>query len=83
VEELVMRACGVENIQDTIQSNKLQTELVYNLTVEGDHVYFANGQLVGNCDALSYIQDFGARPLEIKHAQPILQRQRTSRAVGY
>jgi phage terminase large subunit-like protein len=35
------------------------------------------------CDALSYVQDFGVRPLEIRRAQPILQRQRTSKAVGY
>jgi hypothetical protein len=27
---------------------------VYNLTVEGEHEYFANGILVSNCDALAY-----------------------------
>ena len=27
---------------------------VYNLTVAGEHEYFANGLLVGNCDALRY-----------------------------
>lgn len=27
---------------------------VYNLTVEGDHEYFAAGVLVHNCDALRY-----------------------------
>jgi predicted phage terminase large subunit-like protein len=29
-------------------------EPVYNLTVEGEHEYFANGILVHNCDAVSY-----------------------------
>lgn len=29
-------------------------EPVYNLTVAGDHEYFANGVLVSNCDALRY-----------------------------
>jgi hypothetical protein len=28
---------------------------VFNLTVEGEHVYFANGVLVSNCDALRYL----------------------------
>lgn len=27
---------------------------VYNLTVEGEHEYFANGILVANCDAALY-----------------------------
>jgi len=27
---------------------------VYNLTVEGEHEYFANGILTHNCDALRY-----------------------------
>jgi hypothetical protein len=27
---------------------------VYNITVEGDHEYFADGVLVSNCDALEY-----------------------------
>jgi len=27
---------------------------VYNLTVEGEHEYFANGVLTHNCDALRY-----------------------------
>lgn len=29
-------------------------ETVYNLTVDGEHEYFANGVLVSNCDALRY-----------------------------
>lgn len=31
------------------------TQPVYNLLVEGDHTYFANGILTHNCDALAYI----------------------------
>ena len=30
-------------------------EPVYNITVEGEHEYFANGILVSNCDAMLYI----------------------------
>lgn len=30
------------------------TAPVYNLTVEGPHEYYAEGVLVGNCDALRY-----------------------------
>jgi hypothetical protein len=37
-------------------------EKVYNITVEGDNVYYANGILVGNCDALAYVQQIGTRP---------------------
>ena len=31
---------------------------VYNLTVEGEHEYFANGILVGNCDTMRYVTMF-------------------------
>lgn len=34
-------------------SQNLHTATVYNLTVEKDHVYYANGLLVSNCDALT------------------------------
>jgi hypothetical protein len=32
-----------------------RSEPVYNLTVEGQHEYYANGVLVSNCDALRYL----------------------------
>jgi phage terminase large subunit-like protein len=32
-----------------------RTSTVYNITVEGEHEYFANGILVANCDAMRYI----------------------------
>jgi hypothetical protein len=36
--------------QEVAESNlDIEIEPVYNLTVEGDHVYYANGILVGNC----------------------------------
>lgn len=35
---------------------------VYNLEVEDAHVYYANGILVGNCDALAYMTQIGQRP---------------------
>ncbi len=30
------------------------SDTVYNLTVDGEHEYFANGILVSNCDSLRY-----------------------------
>ena len=33
----------------------LETENVYNITVETDHVYYANGMLACNCDALQML----------------------------
>jgi len=54
------------SIQDIAQETALQQggedeiqiiteEIVYNLTIEKDNVYYANGILVGNCDALVYL----------------------------
>lgn len=46
-----------------------RTELVYNITVEGEHVYFANGILTHNCDAMAWIGQMLAllvRPREQK-----------------
>lgn len=33
---------------------KAERAPVYNLTVDGDHEYYANGLLTHNCDALRY-----------------------------
>lgn len=46
-----------------------RTEPVYNITVEGEHVYFANGVLTHNCDAMAWIGQMLAllvRPREQK-----------------
>jgi len=51
VNVLLLR--GEKNIQTTIPLKQRQS--VYNLTIEGAHCYYANGILVHNCDALSYI----------------------------
>jgi hypothetical protein len=48
-----LRRIGAKNTQ-TITPLK-QRQSVYNLSVEGAHSYYANGILVHNCDALSYI----------------------------
>lgn len=37
-----------------LDSKPLGIRHVYNITVDGDHEYFANGVLVANCDALRY-----------------------------
>jgi hypothetical protein len=45
------------------QSIGLRKQLVYNLTVEGAHCYYANGVLVHNCDstsqAIRHLRDTG------------------------
>ena len=41
-----------ENLENDTQTTTLRK--VYNLTVEHDHVFYANGILVSNCDALAY-----------------------------
>jgi predicted phage terminase large subunit-like protein len=42
----------VDNVEQRCNGRK---EKVYNLTVEKDHVYYANGLLVSNCDASTQI----------------------------
>jgi hypothetical protein len=51
VSALLLR--GERNFPTTIALKQRQS--VYNLTIEGAHCYYANGILVHNCDALSYI----------------------------
>lgn len=54
---------------------------VYNLTVEGEHLYFANGVLVHNCDATTQaLRDFDVkRPMCINPA--ILNQPRMGRRI--
>ncbi len=42
---------------------------VYNLTVEDEHEYVANGVLVSNCDALRYAT-MGTRQATVQATQP-------------
>ena len=42
-------------MQVFIQRGNASRERVYNLTVETDNEYYANGVLVHNCDSLQYI----------------------------
>lgn len=47
-------------------------QAVYNITVEGDHEYFANGVLVSNCDNIRYAASHGCRyvkPRPMKQAK--------------
>lgn len=56
VEKTANIRIGVDEIQITSCPRFLNEETkVYNLTVDGEHCYFANGVLTHNCDALSYI----------------------------
>jgi hypothetical protein len=46
---------GEENTQIT-RKNTLKKERVYNIEVEDDHEYFANGVLVSNCFGLCFYE---------------------------
>lgn len=55
--ESITRSESVEIVEKTLSSTSTQnkkTAVVYTLTVEGQHEYFANGALVSNCDAALY-----------------------------
>jgi hypothetical protein len=41
--------------QTYVHAKYLKNQKTYNIEVEGEHEYFANGILVGNCDALEYM----------------------------
>jgi hypothetical protein len=43
---------------------------VYNLTVDGEHEFFANGVLVHNCDAAADGFNELTRPTEVRRAPP-------------
>ncbi len=43
------------DVDEVVEVSKLsKRSIVYNLTVDDQHEYFANGILVSNCDALRY-----------------------------
>jgi len=46
---------ATQNVPVFIQRGNASRERVYNLTVETDNEYYANGVLVHNCDSLQYI----------------------------
>lgn len=48
---------------------------VYNLTVSGQHEYFANGVLVSNCDTLRYLCATGMRYVPHDRLQGFLREQ--------
>lgn len=50
--------------------NAGQPKAVYNLCVDKDHVYYANGILVSNCDALSMQVDFWEKPDKVFEGAP-------------
>ena len=52
--------------KNTCENTTLRKEPVYNITVEKDHVYYANGILVSNCDAEAYIRDLATVPFHDK-----------------
>ncbi|MDF1498537.1 MAG: hypothetical protein P1P85_04265 [Patescibacteria group bacterium] len=63
IQKLVEKIVDIRIMQKEIQKKSKQSiekiilkEMpVYNLTIEDDNVYYANGVLVGNCDALVYL----------------------------
>ena len=40
-------------VHDPVVGNLDRKEKVFNLTIEGSHLFFANGVLVHNCDAMT------------------------------
>lgn len=49
-----------EHVQEDVQTSldtKREKKKVYNITVEGNHVYYAHGFLVSNCDALTGVYE--------------------------
>jgi intein/homing endonuclease len=72
----VEKKCSLENISKShhaevvplnavgnIQPSETAAKPVYNLTVETDGVYYANGILVSNCDALAMQYQIAKAPL--------------------
>lgn len=51
-----------QNMAGGIQLSEKDVKPVYNLTVEQDGVYYANGVLVSNCDALAMQQQIARAP---------------------
>jgi phage terminase large subunit-like protein len=52
--------------KDAVLSFPIEREKVYDIEVEDAHCFYANGVLVGNCDALAYVQQVGSRPFSAK-----------------
>lgn len=42
-------------VEENITGKQKGFQLVYNLTIEDEHEYYANGILVSNCDSLEYV----------------------------
>jgi hypothetical protein len=55
-------------------------ENVYNLTVEGEHEYFANGLLVSNCDCLIYARQKAFHQCQVPREAPEVARTETEKA---
>ena len=51
----------VQNFVQTDSTIKTEKKKVYNLTVDKDHVYYANGLLVSNCDATTGVAEKASR----------------------
>jgi phage terminase large subunit-like protein len=69
-QENVVQEVTEETTQNGLQKSisvLRRREKVYNVTVQGDHVFYANGQLVGNCDALAYGFQHLPRRTILKH----------------
>ena len=52
--EYILKTTSIQN-ENIVVKNVEKKQKVYNLTIEDEHEYFANGILVKNCDCLRYI----------------------------
>jgi phage terminase large subunit len=53
----VINTCLKERVVLNVNINLSTTQKVYDIEVEDDHCYFANGFLVSNCDSMRYLAE--------------------------
>lgn len=76
----VVQDVVLESLGKKIQTTTLRR--VYNITVEDNHEYFANGVLVANCDALSYMLEMSAAAFSAKTEFSVKEYTPTSKYDG-
>ena len=72
-----------QNFVQTDSIIKTEKKKVYNLTVDKDHVYYAHGLLVSNCDALTGICEVINDLIEFDTGPSIEEQERALRNLGF
>lgn len=70
-----------EEITKRELNSTTQEKRVFDITVEKDHVFFANGQLVGNCDALAMNLELFTP--QSKHDKIVYKRTFSTKLIPY